>query len=401
MSDAKQAKGQQQQEEGPRGREQTSRLIPSQPHQQQDEAQQEKRNRKRRRRRRRNGAAPAVELHSLDALELVNHGLAVLDGDDAVLGHLLHRLRQQLPNLRLSVRRDRCHLSDLLRPLNLPPQPQVNAPPPTNKLPPPSTAAQRGATGLRGEQEVRAHLDSHLSELLRHRLHLSHHSGIRPCPETLCESRPQLTAASMPRRTSVGFMPAATALQPSRKMLLVKIVAEVVPVTRSRQAKLTVASSIVGLVGDGAHKLRAEVDLTILEFDFLGDADAVLCDTRRTVRLVQDDSSSLLFQISAKEDSCQHPLTLYHSDASEKLVPNLGSEGDFDGFGKAVNANKELGARVNTVLDLLAGGHAARWHRKPGASRGPGKSQGGTLPQSVPHGRLHPFLFACASWEDS
>mmetsp|Transcript_109993 Transcript_109993/g.164555 ORF Transcript_109993/g.164555 Transcript_109993/m.164555 type:complete len:403 (+) Transcript_109993:227-1435(+) len=37
------------------------------------------------------------------------------------------------------------------------------------------------------------------------------------------------TAASMPRRTSVGFMPAATALQPSRKMLLVKIVAEVVP----------------------------------------------------------------------------------------------------------------------------------------------------------------------------
>mmetsp|Transcript_51129 Transcript_51129/g.104012 ORF Transcript_51129/g.104012 Transcript_51129/m.104012 type:complete len:227 (-) Transcript_51129:344-1024(-) len=38
-----------------------------------------------------------------------------------------------------------------------------------------------------------------------------------------------LTDISIPRRTSVGFMPAATALQPSLKMLLVKIVADVVP----------------------------------------------------------------------------------------------------------------------------------------------------------------------------
>ena len=37
------------------------------------------------------------------------------------------------------------------------------------------------------------------------------------------------TAAVMPRRTSIGFMPAATALQPSLKMARVSMVAVVVP----------------------------------------------------------------------------------------------------------------------------------------------------------------------------
>mmetsp|Transcript_80203 Transcript_80203/g.214842 ORF Transcript_80203/g.214842 Transcript_80203/m.214842 type:complete len:222 (-) Transcript_80203:21-686(-) len=58
--------------------------------------------------------------------------------------------------------------------------------------------------------------------------------AMRSVPSTftailVSSSMTALTADSMPRRTSVGFMPAATALQPSRKMLRVKTVAVVVP----------------------------------------------------------------------------------------------------------------------------------------------------------------------------
>ena len=86
---------------------------------------------------------PTVKLHTLDAVKLVNKGLAILDGDNTVLGHLLqpvncllphrntaiasgtarnyllHGLGQQVSNLGLAISGDGSDLGDPLGSLNL------------------------------------------------------------------------------------------------------------------------------------------------------------------------------------------------------------------------------------------------------------------------------------------
>ena len=54
-----------------------------------------------------------VELHPFDELEDRVGGFAFFDGDDAVLADLAERLGHQLADLRIVVRRDRCHLRHL------------------------------------------------------------------------------------------------------------------------------------------------------------------------------------------------------------------------------------------------------------------------------------------------
>ena len=56
----------------------------------------------------------AVELHALDRLERRLEALGLFDGDDAVLADLLHRLGDQVADLRVVVRGDGADLGDLL-----------------------------------------------------------------------------------------------------------------------------------------------------------------------------------------------------------------------------------------------------------------------------------------------
>ncbi len=55
----------------------------------------------------------AVELHALDDVELAVAALGLLDGDDAFLADLLHRLGDHAADLGLAVGRDRADLGDL------------------------------------------------------------------------------------------------------------------------------------------------------------------------------------------------------------------------------------------------------------------------------------------------
>ena len=92
-----------------------------------------------------------------------------------------------------------------------------------------------------------------------------------------------VTALSMPRFRSIGFMPAATALAPSRTIACASTVAVVVP---------SPAMSLV-LRGDFAHHLRAHVLELVGQLDFLGDGHAVLGDARRAEALVEDHVAAL------------------------------------------------------------------------------------------------------------
>ena len=56
----------------------------------------------------------AVELHALDDFELGGERLAVLDGDDAFLADLVHRVGDDLADFLVAVRRDRADLGDFL-----------------------------------------------------------------------------------------------------------------------------------------------------------------------------------------------------------------------------------------------------------------------------------------------
>ena len=109
------------------------------------------------------------------------------------------------------------------------------------------------------------------------------------------------TAMSMPRFRSIGFMPAATSLRPSRMIEAASTVAVVVP-SPARSC---------GLRGDFAHHLRAHVLELVLEFDLLGDGDAVLGDARRAVGLVENDVAALraerhLDRVVENVDAAQH-----------------------------------------------------------------------------------------------
>jgi hypothetical protein len=108
-----------------------------------------------------------VEAHALGELELEAEGVALLDGDDAFLADLVHRLSDDLADARVG-RGDRRGGRDLL-------------------------------LGL--------HVLGEVGELLRH----------------------GATAASMPRFRAIGFAPAATLRRPSRTSAWARTVAVVVP----------------------------------------------------------------------------------------------------------------------------------------------------------------------------
>ncbi len=76
------------------------------------------------------------------------------------------------------------------------------------------------------------------------------------------------TALSMPRLISIGLWPAATSLEPSRKMACASTVAVVVP---------SPATS-AGLRGNFTHHLRAHVLELVLELDLFGNGHAVFGD---------------------------------------------------------------------------------------------------------------------------
>ena len=185
----------------------------------------------------------AVELHALDDVDLGLQRLVFLDGDDALVADLLHRLR------RSSCRSRRRHWPRSCRPGRL---------------------SAEDATGLA-------------------RFSMSLTTAV--------------TAMSMPRFRSIGFMPAATDLAPSRTMAWASTVAVVVP---------SPAMSLVLEATSRTH-LRAHVLELVLELDLLGDGDAVLGDARRAERLVEDDVAALrterdLDRIGENVDAAQHAL---------------------------------------------------------------------------------------------
>ena len=112
-----------------------------------------------------------------------------------------------------------------------------------------------------------------------------------------------VTAMSMPRFRSIGFMPGGDeleALAHDRR-------------GQDRRGRRAVAGEIIGLRGDFAHHLRAHVLEFVGELDFLGDGDAVLGDARRAVGLVENDVAALgaerhLDGVVENFDAAQHAL---------------------------------------------------------------------------------------------
>src|SRR3974390_1666028 len=92
------------------------------------------------------------------------------------------------------------------------------------------------------------------------------------------------TARSIPRLRSIGFMPAATALAPSRTIAAASTGGGVGAPGPGRIRRLG---------SDLAHHLRAHVLELVLKFDFLGDGYAVLGDTGRAERFVEKDVAAL------------------------------------------------------------------------------------------------------------
>jgi len=91
------------------------------------------------------------------------------------------------------------------------------------------------------------------------------------------------TAASMPRFRSIVFIPAATALEPSRTIACASTAAVVVP---------SPARSL-GLAGDLLDHLGAHVLELVRELDLLGDRDASLGDARGAIGFVEHDVATL------------------------------------------------------------------------------------------------------------
>ena len=134
----------------------------------------------------------AVELHPVHDLKLGLHPLRFLDGDDAFVADLLHRLRDQAADLGLAIRADRADLGGL----------------------------RLGGNRLERRRS---------------------------------SSTSAVTALSTPRRTSSGASPAATARPPSRTMLCASTIAVVVPSPASRwswsRLRAELGSDILGFVG--------------------------------------------------------------------------------------------------------------------------------------------------------
>src|ERR1700681_1625541 len=120
------------------------------------------------------------------------------------------------------------------------------------------------------------------------------------------------TARSIPRFRSIGFMPAATDLAPSRTMAAASTVAVVVP----SQA----ASGRLG--GHCAHHLSAHVLELVLKLDFLGDGDAVLSDAGCAERLVEHD-------VAAPRAKRHFHRVVENVDAAQHLVPRINAKFNF------------------------------------------------------------------------
>ena len=113
-----------------------------------------------------------------------------------------------------------------------------------------------------------------------------------------------VTALSMPRFRSIGFMPAATALAPSRTIACASTVAVVVP---SPAMSLVLDATSRTICAPMFSNLSAELDL-------LGDRHAVLGDARRAEALVEHHVAALraqrdLHRIGQDVHAAQHALT--------------------------------------------------------------------------------------------
>jgi hypothetical protein len=87
----------------------------------------------------------------------------------------------------------------------------------------------------------------------------------------------------MPRFRSIGFMPAATALAPSRR----------IGCGEHGRGGGAVTGDVVGLGRHLAHHLRAHVLELVGELDLLGDRHTVLGDAGRAEALVEHDVAAL------------------------------------------------------------------------------------------------------------
>src|SRR6185437_11436816 len=120
--------------------------------------------------------------------------------------------------------------------------------------------------------------------------------------EFFCRSATTASAAmSIPRFRSIGFMPAATALAPSRTIAAASTVA----------GGGAVAGRVSRFGGDFAHHLGAHVLELVLELDLLGDGDAVLGDAGSAERLLENDVAALraerhLDGVGENVDAAQH-----------------------------------------------------------------------------------------------
>src|SRR6266851_5596634 len=118
------------------------------------------------------------------------------------------------------------------------------------------------------------------------------------------------TARSMPRRRSIGFMPAATARTPSRTSAWARIVAVVVPSPASVLVRLDLLDHL------GAHVLEL-----VGELDLLGDGYPVLGDPRCAVGSFEDHVAALrperhANRIGQSVDAAQHALARVATQAN-------------------------------------------------------------------------------------
>ena len=118
----------------------------------------------------------------------------------------------------------------------------------------------------------------------------------------------------MPRFRSIGFMLAATDLEPSLRSRRP---------ARSR-CGFAVAGSVGRLGSHFAHHLGAHVLELVLQLDFLGDGDAVAVMRGSTERLVQHDVAAFGAERHAHRVS-------ENFDAAQHLVAGVDAEFDFFG----------------------------------------------------------------------
>ncbi len=119
------------------------------------------------------------------------------------------------------------------------------------------------------------------------------------------------TARSMPRRRSIGFMPAATARTPSCTSAWARIVAVVVPSPASVLVLLATSLTIwAPMFSNLSDRL-----------DFLGDGHPILGDPRRAVRFIEDDVATLGAErhpdrMGQRIDAAQHALARIAAQAN-------------------------------------------------------------------------------------